>query len=90
MSDEHRPFRECPECGKSDEYRNIYKHHFFFCDEHRLVWMPGVNLFSSWRGEEDCREAWAKLNGYRTVDGFGEYETGAPLGEQVTFEELLD
>jgi hypothetical protein len=29
------------------------------------------------------------LKGYRTVDGLGEYEPGAPLGEQTTFEELV-
>ncbi len=70
------PFGTCPECGKSDGYRNIYRLQFFFCDEHRLVWCPGSNLLSSWReeSEEDWRSAWELLKGYRTADGFGEYQ----------------
>jgi ssDNA-binding Zn-finger/Zn-ribbon topoisomerase 1 len=44
MSEEHNQFGECPECGRSGEYRNIYRHHFVFCDEHRLVWLAGSNL----------------------------------------------
>ena len=89
--EEHNPFGECPVCGGGGEYRNIYRHHFFFCDEHRLVWMTGTNVFSSWREEtvEDWRAAWEHLEGYRTVDGSGKYQPGAPLGEQVTFEELV-
>ncbi len=85
------PFGSCPECGQSDGYRNIYRLHFFYCDEHRLVWCPGSNLLSSWRAEdeEDWRAAWEHLKGYRTVDGFGKYEPGLPLGEQTTLEALL-
>lgn len=91
MSEEHNQFGECPECGRGDEYRNIYKHHFFFCDEHRFVWIGGTNLFSSWHEEteEDWRREWDHLKGYHTVDGFGEYESGTPLEEQVTFEDLV-
>ncbi len=29
------------------------------------------------------------MEGYRMVDGSGKYQPGAPLGEQVTFEELV-
>jgi hypothetical protein len=85
------PFGRCPECGKSDGYRNIHRLHFFFCDEHRLTWCPGANLMSSWLGEseEEWRAAWEKLREYRTVDGFGKYRPGLPLGEQTTLEDLL-
>jgi hypothetical protein len=34
MTEDH--FGSCPECGKTDGYRNIYRRHFFFCDEHAL------------------------------------------------------
>ena len=84
-------FGVCPECGESSYYRNIYKLHFFYCDEHRLVWSPGANLMSSWRHEEpeDWRTAWEQLKEYRTVDGFGQYQPGTPLGEQTTLEVLM-
>jgi hypothetical protein len=92
MDDTNEPFGSCPKCGKGDEYRNIYKQHFFFCDEHRFTWSPGSNLMSSWREEEeeDWREAWEKLRVYRTVDGFDKQLPGAPLGEQTTLAELLE
>ena len=84
-------FGVCPECGNTGEYRNIYKQHFFFCDEHQITWTPGANLFSSWHHEteEDWRKAWGKLRYYRPVDGFGRYAPGAPLGEQTSFEDLV-
>ena len=84
-------FGSCPECGKAGGYRNIYKQHFFYCDEHRLVWLAGSNLFSTWRDENegDWRAAWEHLREYRTVDGFEKCVPGAPLGEQVTLAELL-
>jgi hypothetical protein len=46
---------------------------------------------SSWCHEqrEDWRAAWEHLKGYRTVDGLGEYEPGAPLGEQTSFRALV-
>jgi hypothetical protein len=85
------PFGACPERGKSDGYRNIYRRHSFCCAEHRLTWCPGSNLMSSWRdeGEEDWRQGWEHLKGYGTVDGFGEYAPGATLGEQTNLEALL-
>ena len=91
MSEEQNQFGECPECGKNDGYRNVYKHHFFFCDEHRFVWLAGTNLFSSWQEEteEDWRASWEHLKGYRVTDGYGEYKGDAPLEEQRTLEELL-
>lgn len=84
------PFGVCPECG-SARYRNIYKTHFFYCEEHRITWVPGYNLMSSWQYEEpeDWRAAWEQLKEYRTVDGFGQYQPGARLGEQTTLEALM-
>ena len=85
------PFGACPECGKSDGYRNICRLHFFYCDEHRLTWCAGSDLMGSWReeGEEDWRSAWEHLKGYRTVDGFGRYAPGPPLEELTTLKKLL-
>lgn len=89
--EEPTPFGSCPECGKSDAYRNIHRLHFFYCDEHRLTWCVGSNLMSSWReeSEEDWRSAWEHLKGYRTVDGFGRYAPGPPLEELTTLKKLL-
>jgi hypothetical protein len=80
-------FGSCPECGRNDGYRNIYRQHFFFCEEHRITWSVGSNLLSSWRAEsrEDWRAAWEKLKDYRLFDPEVPGEVGPPLGEELSF-----
>lgn len=46
-------FGACPECGSNDGYLNIGRAHFVLCDEHKLCWQVGENLFSSWRSETE-------------------------------------
>jgi len=84
-------FGGCPECGKGGEYRNIYRRHFVFCEEHRITWSAGTNLFSSWReeDEEDWRETWEKLKGYRVYDPDVSPEAGPPLAEVTSLEALM-
>ena len=51
------PFRQidyfggCPRCRQNDGYLNIGRDHWFRCDRHRVKWLEGSNLFSSWRDE---------------------------------------
>lgn len=61
-------FGTCPDCGKSDGYINIGKSHWFYCAEHRVKWMVGANLFSTWQNETEDhqRRKYAEL-------GFGEF-----------------
>ncbi len=91
-------FGSCPVCGaEGQHYRNIYKQHFFFCEEHRMVWSIGCDLFSSWRHEDegDWRAAWEKLKDYRAcreapldAPEWGP-TVGPPLSEVTSFEELM-
>ena len=82
----------CPVCGSAGLYGNIYRTHFFYCDEHRLTWSPGSNIMSSWRDEDEAewRATWERVKDYRTVDGFGQHAPGPPLREQTTFAELVE
>jgi len=59
----------CPVCGKSDEYLNIGREHWFFCEEHKIAWHVGANLFSSWRDQtaEDLQRNAAKLAGFTII-----------------------
>jgi hypothetical protein len=84
-------FGSCPECGRNDGYRNIYRQHFFFCEEHQITWVPGSNLFSSWRaeGREDWRATWEKLKEYRLYDPDASPAIGPQLGEVVRFESMI-
>ena len=63
-------FGVCPECGRPGLCRNVGRAHWLACDEHRIAWCIGSNLFSGWREEDEG--VWAKnadlLRGYRTVD----------------------
>ena len=88
MSEDH--FGGCPECGQNDGYQNIYRHHFFFCEEHCVAWLAGHDLFSSWREEDeaDWREAWEELKGYRVYDR-GTQQLGPSLGEVTSLEFLI-
>jgi hypothetical protein len=45
-------FGLCPVCKKPGICRNIGRDHWFACDEHRIRWWEGSNLFSRWRDED--------------------------------------
>lgn len=62
-------FGGCPECGKTEGYRNVGRDHWFFCLAHKTRWCVGSNLFSSWRyeTEDDWRRNRAMLAGFREV-----------------------
>ena len=66
-TDDH--FGSCPECGQASVYVNIGRVHWFYCDEHRVKWCVGANLFSSWRyqGPAQWEENHRKLQGYREM-----------------------
>jgi hypothetical protein len=58
MSDnlDYGGFGLCPHCHKIDgDY--VGRSHWFLCDEHKVKWLVGANLFSSWRHETE-EEQW--------------------------------
>ncbi len=63
------PFGSCPECGRSDGYRNVGREHWGLCVAHGTKWLFGSNLFSGWRDEgPDVWERNAReLSAYRDV-----------------------
>jgi hypothetical protein len=63
-------FGSCLECRRNDGYLNFHTDHWFVCDEHKLRWWGGSNLFSSWRDEteEDWQANGELLMGYREVE----------------------
>ena len=65
--DDH--FGLCPTCGQTDGYLNVDRDHYFVCHEHKLRWLIGSNLFSTWRDEDP--DVWQKnsdlLSGYREI-----------------------
>ncbi len=65
-------FGSCPECGKTDGFRNIGRDHYFICHVHKTCWYVGSNLFSGWRedSEETQRENRALLESYSDVTGW--------------------
>ena len=56
-------FGVCPTCHKHDGYVNVGGGHWFLCNEHRVMWFIGANLFSSWRDEteEEQRATFERL-----------------------------
>ena len=49
-------FGDCPHCFKSNGFVNVASSHFGICNEHRVFWPIGANLFSNWR--EESQEDW--------------------------------
>lgn len=60
----------CPECGRSDGILNVGREHWGRCSRHRVCWLVGENLFSSWKdeGPETWRANVAKMAGFVVVD----------------------
>ncbi len=63
-------FGGCPVCHSNDGYLNIGMDHWIVCDEHKMCWYVGSNLFSSWREEteSDWERNRARLAGYEAVE----------------------
>ena len=62
-------FGKCPECGSNDGYLNVERDHWFVCDQHKIKWYVGSNLFSGWRDEspEDWERNRKLLATYREI-----------------------
>jgi hypothetical protein len=70
-------FGSCPVCGGSDGHINVGRSHWFRCDEHKVAWCIGSNLFSAWRDEsqEEQRNLYERI-------GMSEYRIVEPLSEE--------
>jgi hypothetical protein len=80
-TDDH--FGSCPECGQASAYVNIGREHWFYCDEHRVKWCVGENLFSSWRYQDPAE--WAA--NHRKLQGYRELFPASTAAEGSEFEE---
>jgi hypothetical protein len=65
-------FGGCPYCGRTDGFFNLRRAHFFVCDEHRVKWYIGENLFGCWRQETPAD--WD-----RNAERYGRYADVRPL-----------
>lgn len=62
-------FGGCPTCWRNDGHLNVGREHWFICHKHRVKWLAGENLFSTWRSEPDSQRLVnaARIVGYREV-----------------------
>lgn len=67
--DSGRYWGACPECGENDGFLNIHKEHWFVCHRHKVKWLVGTNLLSSWcyEDEDDWLANEAKLAEYTDI-----------------------
>ena len=63
-------FGLCPTCKNTNGYLNIGGEHWFHCDEHKMKWSVGYNIFSDWRDEpvELHQVNFAYLSGFHKVE----------------------
>jgi hypothetical protein len=82
----------CPHCHDYDGFINIGRGHWFFCDEHKVRWCVGSNLFSCWRfqTEQEQRAIYdAKAFGsYRDVEPYFPPPTEAEREQAAELERL--
>jgi hypothetical protein len=69
-------FGLCPHCHCHDGYINVGREHWFVCDEHKVRWCVGANLFDSWR--EQTEDEQRRIYNER---GIGEYAEIEPYQE---------
>ena len=65
-------FGLCPHCHKNNGYINVGRSHWLLCDEHKVKWLAGANLFSSWREQTEGEQR--KAYYARGVDAYKEVE----------------
>jgi hypothetical protein len=83
----------CPHCHDCSGQLNVGRSHWFFCDEHKVRWCVGSNLFSAWRfqTEEEQRAIYdAKdFGSYRDVEPYFPPPTDAEREEAAKLEPLF-
>jgi hypothetical protein len=67
-------FGLCPICHKTDGYLNVGNQHWFVCEEHKVKWFVGENLFSSWMyetpGEQSREQKRLEFHSFVRVEPF--------------------
>jgi hypothetical protein len=67
-------FGVCPICKNHDGYVNAGRTHVFVCDEHKVSWIAGANIFSDWREqtEDEQRQIYESrgVGDYQRIDPF--------------------
>jgi hypothetical protein len=87
MNDPEKDFDDyfgvCPHCRKHSGYINVGRGHWMLCDEHKVKWFVGSNLFDSWRfeTEDEQRKIYDErgIGGYQEVKPFHEPLVAAAL-----------
>jgi hypothetical protein len=71
-------FGLCPHCHRTDGFLNAGRNHWFYCEQHRVAWCGGSNLFSCWKDESETeqRRKFAKIEQYRDIEPFYWNSTG--------------
>jgi hypothetical protein len=86
-------FGTCPHCHDCGGYINVGRSHWFFCDEHKVRWLIGSNLFSCWRyqTEEEQRAIYdaMRFGGYQNVEPYFPPLTDAERDEVAKLERLF-
>jgi hypothetical protein len=49
-------FGLCPTCHKCEGFINVGRSHWLYCTEHKVKWLIGANIFSSWRDETEAEQ----------------------------------
>jgi hypothetical protein len=71
-------FGTCPHCHDFGGFINIGRGHWFFCDEHRVKWCVGSDLFDCWRDQTEKEQ-----RAIYDAKGFGSYQDVVPYSPRL-------
>lgn len=75
----------CPQCGGSTSFLNARWDHWGICENCKLRWRIGSNLFSSW--QEEAEADWQRnaemLSQFQPLDGDGPFQAGDEQANRI-------
>ena len=85
-------FGICPICGGCDYFLNIGRSHWMVCEQHKLKWQVGENLFRCWRfeTEDDWRRNADTLSGFTEVQAAYRNSNILPVEVAAAVDSILD
>jgi len=66
---EHHYFGHCPILAHENYYLNISRGHWMVCDDCKIKWFIGANLFNSWRNQTKTtwKNNFTRIKNYKEI-----------------------
>jgi hypothetical protein len=85
-------FGDCPKCYRNDGCYNYHMDHWYVCHKHKVRWLIGGNLFSSWKREthEDWFRNWQLIGNYKVIKSLNRWKPDPEFTADVNDDDISD